>query len=449
MTPAAGRPLRVATLDARSGASERATRRALLAAGTENVLPLAASDPRRFGERAQALRDARPDVVLVAVADRGAADELVLLAEPLRFGCATQVPPPRVLLASGDDGAVARATRLLAPFPVEVTPDARTDEGRRRIVARLREMRRADGVLRDEAVEVLARRIAELRGGSALVVDVMSASTSLVRSEVSAAPLAAHARPLGTGAGADHVVARAGLDRVAAWIPWPVDRPTLLERVFNRARWPGAVATDRDAIAVEVALTHEAIAHALVDAGSAGIGAPLRSADTVLLTGALGRLAQEAAVLVAIDALEPREPSSIAIDDGDALVELAAEGVTSGDTAALDGAIRDRLAPVAAVVPISTSRRTDVRFASTGAQREERVERGAFYVLPIDMPVEVSGPGLTRARVVSGRLGLVVDARPRPLALPPRDAERVPAVRRWYEAVGAFTADATSPARPA
>ena len=36
----------------------------------------------------------------------------------------------------------------------------------------------------------------------------------------------------------------------------------------------------------------------------------------------------------------------------------------------------------------------------------------------------------------AGEVGVLVDGRPRPLMLPVRDAERVPAVARWYEAVG-------------
>ncbi len=178
-----GRPLRVATLDAQTGHLDRATRRALLAGGAEVVAALATGDERSFGERAQLLRQARPDVVIVPLADRGGADRLTILSEPLRFGCAAQRPAPRVLLAAADDGAIARATPLLAPFEVLLVPDVRTDEGRRRIAARLREQRRGDGPLRDEVVEELARRVATVRGAAALVVDVTGRSTSLVRAD--------------------------------------------------------------------------------------------------------------------------------------------------------------------------------------------------------------------------------------------------------------------------
>lgn len=436
-----GRTVRVATLDAQAGRLELGTRRAVLAAGVEVVLALTAGDTRTFGERAQALRDARPDVVLVPLADRGGADRLVLLAESLRFGCAAQQPPPRVLLASNDDGAIARAGPLLSPFAVEVVPDVRAEEGRRRIVSRLRELRRATDeiLLRDQAIEELARRLAEVSGGSALIVDVTGSSTSLVRAEPDVQAISVHARPLGVGRGADHVVARAGLDRVRRWIPWAVDPPTLLERVFGRARWPDAVAADRESLAVEIALAHEAVAHALADAAAAGIGPALRSAALVLVTGRAAALPGPArSVLVAVDALEQADPASISRDDGDALVATAAAALVAGDHGALDEAIRSRAAPAAAVVPVATSRRTTLRLASKDIARDQRVDSGAFFALALRGEVEVAGAGVTAGRVTCGPVGLVVDARPRPLALPARDAERVPTVARWYDALGAL-----------
>jgi len=143
---------------------------------------------------------------------------------------------------------------------------------------------------------------------------------------------------------------------------------------------------------------------------------------------------------VVVDALEPADPLSIARDEGDALLGTAA-AVTSGDHAPLDDAIRSGIQPVAAVVPVATSRRSLVRIVAAAGTREERVDRGAFFVLPLTGALAVSGPGVTHARVTSGPVGLILDARPRPLALPQRDAERVPAVSRWYESVGALVAE--------
>jgi hypothetical protein len=443
LTVGPGKPVRVVTLDAQAGHLEHATRRATLASGVLVPLTLTPSDDRPFGERAQALRDAMPDLVLVPLVDRDGAERLVLLAEALRFGCAAQQPRPRVIIASDDEDAVGRASTLLSPFEVEVLPDIRSAAGRERVVARLRQDRRDAGILRDEALEAIARAIAAAQGAPALVVDVTGASTSLVRAEPGGGLLAAHVRPLGVGRGADHVVARAGLERVRRWIPWAVDQPTLLERVFNRARWPDAAAAERETMALEVGLAHEAISHALADATAAGIGQQLRSTRAVFLTGRLASLAGRATpVLVAIDSLELTEPGSIARDDDDVIVAVAAAALSSAATEALAPAIAELAVALAAIVPVTARRRSAVRILSGTEVRDERVDPGALFVVPVSGEVDVAASGVAPTRLAAGAIGVIVDARRRPLGLPLRDAERVPTVAGWYGAVGAAPGDA-------
>lgn len=438
-----GRPVRVVTLDAQARHLEHATRRATLASGVIVPLALTPTDERPFGERAQALRDAQPDVVLVPLMDRDGAEHLVLLAEALRFGCAAQQPRPRAIVASNDEGAIARASTLLSPFEVEVLPDIRSAAGRERIVARLRQDRRDGGVLRDEALEAIARAIAAAQAAPALVVDVAGASTSLVRAEPGGEVVAAHVRPLGVGRGADHVVARAGLERVRRWIPWTVDPPTLLERVFNRARWPDAAALERETMALEVGLAHEAISHALADATAAGIGHQVRAARAVFLTGRLASLAGRATpVVVAIDSLELSEAASLARDEDEVLVAVAAAALSAAATEAIAPAIAERAVALAAVVPVSARRRSTVRILSGTEVRDERVDPGAFFVVPVSGEVDVAASGVAPTRLAAGALGVIVDARRRPLGLPVRDAERVPTVAGWYGAVGAAPGEA-------
>lgn len=444
LTVGPGKPLRVVTLDPQAGHLEHATRRAVLASGALVALTLTPADYRPFGERAQALRDALPDVVLVPLMDRDGAERLVLLAEALRFGCAAQQPRPRVIIASNDEGAAARANTLLSPFEVEILPDIRGAAGRERVVASLRRDRSDGGILRDEALEAIARAIAAAQGAPALVVDVTGASTSLVRAAPGSELLAVHVRPLGVGRGADHVVTRAGLERVRRWIPWAVDPPTLLERVFNRARWPDAAAAERETMALEVGLAHEAVSHALADATAAGIGQQIRGTRAVLLTGKLASLAGRATpVMVAIDSLELSEPASIARDDDDVLVAVAAAALSASATEALAPAIAERAVALAAVVPVAARRRSTVRILSGTEVRDERVDPGGFFVVPVSGEVDVAASGVAPTRLAAGAIGVIVDARRRPLHLPIRDAERVPTVAGWYGAVGAAPGDAT------
>ena len=66
-----------------------------------------------------------------------------------------------------------------------------------------------------------------------------------------------------------------------------------------------------------------------------------------------------------------------------------------------------------------------------------------FAATGADVEVAVNGKGV-RGHGRSGNLGVLIDARGRPLVLPERDAERIPAVTRWHAALHAIADDGTS-----
>src|SRR6266550_3385408 len=172
---ALGRPLRVALVHGREEASRLAVVHLAVASGAEIVARVRATDPRSFVEAAQALRDAKPDVVVI---HGGAKDERALaeLLEALRLGCGAQRPMPRIFGLV--DMGVAHALRLRAS-PFEFERFAAPSE----MVEGLRDLRRAgdrDVVLRDALIEDGARSLATTNATKALAVDVTERSTSLV-----------------------------------------------------------------------------------------------------------------------------------------------------------------------------------------------------------------------------------------------------------------------------
>ena len=437
-----GGVMRVALLAGDDPSVERVLRRAVLASGAELVLLLRANDPRSFTERASALRAARPDLVLALAAGRREADAIVDLIEALRLGCADRSPAPRVVVA-GEPRAALRVKAAAVGFAVELLPDPRRPDGISAFAHRAREFRRgtdATVVLRDEALEELARLIAA-RGADALVVDVAGGSTSLVRATVDGTVTAAHVAPLGSGTAADRTVGRAGLDGVRRWIPWAIDAPTLLERVFNRARWPDAVAAEASALALEIALAHEAVSHAFADAAAAGMADALRDAPVTVVTGAAASFARAAhTALVVIDGLASPQPTTLHRDEDNALVALGALAARiragGGDpSAAVADELARRLVPIAFVVPVTPGRRSRLRVNGVDHLVDELVP-GAFFSVRHrgEAAVRVTGTPV-RAHGTAGELGIIVDARGRPLLLPPRDAERIPSLVRWFAAL--------------
>jgi hypothetical protein len=406
------------------------------------VLLLRTSDPRSFTERAAALRDARPDLVFALVAARRETDGIVDLVEAVRFGCADRSPAPRVVVAGDAHGAL-RIKAAAEGLAVELLSDPRRRDGFSAFVHRGRELRRgsdANVVLRDEALEELARLVAS-RGPDVLIVDVAGGSTSLVRASVDGSIAAAHVAPLGSGIAADRTVVRAGLDGVRRWIPWSIDAPTMLERVFNRARWPDAVAAEASALALEIALAHEAVSHAHADAAAAGLAEELRDAPITIVTGAAASFTRAAhTALVVIDGLASPRPTTLYRDTDEALVALAALAANirgaGGDPATSVGdELARRLVPTALVVPVAPGRRSKLRVNGVEHQADELVS-GAFFSVRHtgDAVVEISGTPV-KTHGAAGELGIIVDARGRPLVLPSRDAERIPALVKWFAAL--------------
>jgi hypothetical protein len=405
-------PLKVAIFFGRDPAGRVIAMRAALGSGVEIVETVGSDDPRSFAELAQALRDAAPDVVLAAAEKNRDADGIRESLEALRFGCVAQRPPPRVI-ALAEPKLAERMRPAAGPFGFASLPDVPV------LISSLRSQRRRDDAnttLRDEVLEDAARALAASAASDALVVDVSEAMTSCVLARADGLVEAVHAVGIGIGVSADRVVARAGIDRVRRWLPWPMDAPALLERVFNRARWPGALPASEVALAIEMALAREAIGLALREASAAGFSvAAMRAAPNVLVTGRAASFPRAAQTLiVAVDGLEPTGIASLWREPDEGHAER-----------------------VALVASLRTRGIATLRFAHAEGREEQRVSRGTVAVAPLRGTVQISGA--VRGVGDAGALGVVIDARGRPLALPHRDAERLPALGRWNAALGVLS----------
>ena len=416
---ALGRSLRVALVHGREEASRRAVAHLALASGAQIVTRVRATDPRSFVEAAQALRDAKPDVVAI---QGGAKDEgaLAELLEALRLGCGAQRPVPRIFGLV--DTRVAGALRMHAT-PFEFERFAAPSE----MVEALRDLRRggnSDVVLRDALIEDGARALATTTGTNALAIDVTERSTSLVLASPDGRTEAAHFVPLGLGMGADHVVARASLDNVRRWLPWPIDAPALLERVWSRGRRPQGSASAEATVLLEMALAREAIAHALRDTAEAGLDVDaMRAAPSILITGRAASFPKPGqSLLVLVDGLEPSAVSTVFREPDEGRAER-----------------------IAMLVPVITRRSAKIRIVRASGRSVARVVPGSFGLVAMgaDVEVAVNGAGV-RGHGRSGELGLLIDARGRPLMLPERDGERIPTVARWHAAAQATAEDGAS-----
>lgn len=413
--------MRLGLLAGHDPAHIAASRQIALGAGAEVVLAVGADPRSSFVDRTEAIREALPDVVLLVAEGHG--DHAVDLAESLRLATGAWDPRP-IVLVSADERTHARVELSLG-HTVETFGDIRTVDARAAVVQRLRSIMQSgsDATVRGEAVERAARSLASSSSLPTALLDVTGSSTSLVFARPDGTMLAAHV-PIGVGEHADRVVARAGLDRVRRWVPRAIDAPALLERVFNRAHWPDEAPSSGLALSIELALARECVSRVLAETARADlpIAQAARHAGTIVCTGRLATWTPSQTALVALDALAPESVSVIAR-------ETPAAPLVAGGLA---------LEHLALVAPLSVRRSATVHVVDATGAIDERVGRGAFVLLRTTGAVQLTGPGATRAASDALSVGVIVDARGRPLELPPRDAERLPTIQRWYGALDAL-----------
>jgi len=88
------------------------------------------------------------------------------------------------------------------------------------------------------------------------------------------------------------------------------------------------------------------------------------------------------------------------------------------------------------VVTVWGRRAAKLRFTSAAGREEQRIQSGSLVRLPLAGDIDVTGAA--RGHGQAGPLGVLIDARGRPLPLPHRDAERLPVLVRWHQSAGAF-----------
>ncbi len=258
---------------------------------------------------------------------------------------------------------------------------------------------------------------------------------------------------LGLGYTLENLMSQAGVDHLAEWLPFEITADELISRYLDRALSPWTIpATPEDARIVQAA------ARAALATTAREGRVNTSGVDLIVLTG--GVVSHQtnlgAAALLALDALQPRGIMTLAIDTLGLAPAFGALAAVSPEAAA-SVIERDGFLTLGTVIaPISTNRegqvdlRVQVRPAGSGAISLE-VQHGSLEVVPLaagqKASLEVraaSGVDLGtlrrdifKAEVEGGAIGLIFDARGRPITLPAAVDKRHPKIQEWLWDVGA------------
>ncbi|MEP6469320.1 MAG: glutamate mutase L [Chloroflexota bacterium] len=432
-------------------------RRAAESAGWAVVEAAIADDGRSLAARLSALQAADVDAwLLTGGFDGGRADQAMEMAglvaaargtarQPVIWaGSASLADEVSVLF---EDGAVQRV-----PNPRPTARDENALPLRLALEELLQRMVEPGGVRQltpvsfRRAISELARstmrRVLGVDLGARYLTWVTADETGTAESRVFA----------GGGLSASTLVGPGGPGRLARLLPLAIDELAVADALQNLHARPGTLPQTDD----ELAITHAAARYLLTQA--AGDGTSTEGLDLLIGCGrtiaAAPRPAQAAQLL--LDGVRPLGITQLAIDSAGALPPIGA--LEDGEIGEGMAVLRDDLlVPLGAAVVSRGGRvgqvamRVTVHRTGWPDQAPVEVRAGQLQLLPLgrgqaaELEIELGG-GVTlggprqgrrlHATVSGGTVGLMLDARDSPLALPRRSDDRRAVLSAWRDTFG-------------
>ncbi len=330
------------------------------------------------------------------------------------------------------------------------------------------------------AVGNIMQTIARKSGINILGVDIGGATTDVfsVFDKVFNRTVSAN---LGMSYSVSNVLTEAGVENVMRWVPFEMDEQELQNRVKNKMIRPTTIPQTLEELKIEQALAREALRLALTQHKL--LVTPLKGVQRVkslaeafeqveeqtlvkmekldLIVGSGGILSHAPrrvqAMLMMIDAFQPVGVTQLAVDSIFMMPHLGVLATIS-EKAATDVFVKDCMIELGTCVSFTnTSKPRDdamhyiLRY-DDGRKAERTLAFGEMSCEELGVGEEAelevhpgrgfdvgAGKGRTvRQRIRGGVVGVVFDARGRPLTLPESDAERIAALKRWHKALNVY-----------
>lgn len=295
-----------------------------------------------------------------------------------------------------------------------------------------------------------------------LGVDLGSASTLLAARAGDLFSLTTCA-DLGIGLNVRTALMRIPVEHILRWLPFEMEPGYARDVLLNKSLHPASVPQTWEDLLLEYALAREVMRQVVAQARPGwlrgGYHLLAHTPQWDLVIGAGRTLTQTPhpgyAALLLLDALEPVGVSQIALDTGGVTAALGAVA-RAHPLAAVDVVEYDAFLTLGTIVaPLGTARPGEVAlrvkvYYPDGRMVQEEVTYGSIEVISLGpgeratlelrptrrFDVGVGEPGrVATAEAEGGILGIVVDARGRPLGLPADDDARRKLVQEWLSSM--------------
>ena len=445
------------------------------------------NDRRKTAARLDAVLRARPDVVVIAGGtDQGASQSVEKLLEPVGLACylLPKELRPQILFAGNQSLAEEVKAQIGALAPLHISPNVRpmleTEAllpGQKKLAAVYRQARARQipetidldrwtgGNLLPSAmafgrtIRFISKEYARTRKG-VLGVDVGATSTTIAAGFAGDLRLTVYPR-LGQGEGSLGIISASSLEEITRWLPVDVEDATVRDYIYNKALHPASLPVTEADLAIEQAMATQALQIAIRKAmrgfpesvmqasgGALPLFEPIIAAGSVLVDAPL----RGQSLMMLLNALQPSGVTTLAVDQNKLAASLgaAAEVAPLLAVQSLDASNFINLCTVispAGKAPAGTPILHMRIKHNEGNETAVEVKNGAFELIPLPFGQVVNihlqplhrfdvgwgGPGRSGSlKVVGGLMGLVIDARGRPLALPADPARRLELVQKWH-----------------
>jgi hypothetical protein len=484
-TLSAGSPLRVVLVGLLEDVSVESAQRLAETVYSEVVDKLSLNDRRRSAARMDALLGSHPDVIIVTGGtERGASQSVLDLLDSVTMSLymMPESSRPDVLYAGNNalseqvEENLSSLTSLSVAANIRPGLDAESLSSaqnslasiyrnvRARTIPGVHELDTWTGGRLSPTSTAFARVIrflSKVYGSNkgVLGIDIGAASLSLAAAFAGDLYQGVYS-DLGLGERLDRAADRYTLEEILAWVTGDVTESSLLNYLYNKKINPGAVPSTQEELAIEQALVRKFLSTGMQRLCSSFPKSVWRTGswsmpwfEPIILAGSAFTKAPNLgqSLLMLLDGLQPVGVTTVVLDQNGITPALGAAAVVNtllpvqvleSSTFLNLGTVISLASPASAGSPVL---RVRVNPGSGGESLVE-VRNGTLEVIPLATgetaklhlqplnraDIGMGGPGRGGSmRISGGALGVVIDARGRPLRLPKDDGKRKDLLKKW------------------